>query len=53
METKDKSNDNLNQTPQESINTQSNGSMDEDINEVPLFKKKRIIIPLSLIIIVL
>ncbi len=53
METKDKSNDNLNQTPQKSINTQSNGSMDEDINEVPLFKKKRIIIPLSLIIIAL
>lgn len=53
MEAKDVVKDKINKESQMPVNTHSNGNGDEDINEVPLFKKKRIIIPLFIIIIAL
>ncbi len=53
MEAKDIVKEKINKESQMPMNAQSNGNGDEDINEVPLFKKKRIIIPLFIIIVAL
>ncbi|MCL4512186.1 MAG: HlyD family secretion protein [Bacteroidetes bacterium] len=50
METKEKGNKDLAQVSLNTLKAAENGEADEDIDEVPLFRKKRVIIPLLLIL---
>ncbi len=53
METKDKLNKNLDQTALKTAKSAENGESDEDIEDVPLFRKKRVIIPILVVLTVL
>ncbi len=51
METKDKINKDLGQEAVKTSKSAANGESDEDIEDVPLFRKKRVIIPILLVLI--
>lgn len=51
METKEKDNKNLDQAALRNLNSSENGNGDEDIDDVPLFKKKRVVIPILLVLV--
>ena len=51
METEEKDNKTLDQTALKNLNSTGNGEGDEDIEDVPLFKKKRVVIPILLVLI--
>ena len=51
METKEKDNKELNQAALKNFNSTGNGEGDEDIDDVPLFKKKGVVIPILLVLV--
>ncbi len=50
METKERDNKELNQGALKNFNSTGNGDGDEDIDDVPLFKKKGVVIPILLVL---
>ncbi len=50
METKDTSNKELDQAALKTLKSAENGEADEDIEDVPLFRKKRVIIPILVVL---
>ncbi|MCL4540550.1 MAG: HlyD family secretion protein, partial [Bacteroidetes bacterium] len=51
METKDKINKDLGQAAIKTARSAENGESDEDIEDVPLFRKKRVIVPILVVLI--
>ncbi len=50
METKDKDNKELDQASLKTLKSAENGEADEDIEDVPLFRRKRVIIPILVVL---
>ncbi len=51
MESNDNQNKKIDEAPQKGARLEGNGEADENIEDVPLFRKKRVIIPLFLVLI--